>query len=150
MGYGDEIRASRNQRFAHYFGKQNVVFKMDEYDLVNVYSLCLDGCLTEHLKEDAWALLKNMETSTRPTILLTHVPLYKSNGFCADSYKLTRTRYVCTFVAFTIVEKIMCLNKPCFHQKQAITFWTNPNPSLSFLVMTMKVVHLRIAPRMVP
>lgn len=88
IGYAGEITDERLNRFLKVFGKVNFVKEYDEgYRIVVLNSLAIDGPLWDHkYQTETLEFLDSLKSNEYdgPTILLTHVPLYKPKGICMD------------------------------------------------------------------
>lgn len=91
IGYAGEVTPERMARYLDVFGPVNFVKTYDlsehPYRIVVLNSLVLDGPMAHQVYSDeAWAFLDEVASAgfEGPTILLTHVPLYKNEGICED------------------------------------------------------------------
>ncbi|KAI9861314.1 MAG: hypothetical protein M1824_002521 [Vezdaea acicularis] len=114
VGYAGDMNHNRTERFERVFGKPNweIRFRLpeelcfDEHStlrqdivpelrIIVLNSLNLDGPVIEpDMQQDTYDFVNKIISSSRPvedrstgTILLTHIPLYKDEGICADGPK---------------------------------------------------------------
>ena len=109
VGYAGDMTMERLQRFEHQFGKANweITFRLPsqimrdetqavstaELRLVILNSMNLDTpALSQELQTQTYDFINSVITRSKPvedlttgTILLTHIPLHKEPGICADS-----------------------------------------------------------------
>lgn len=90
IGYAGEVTPDRMARYIDAFGLDNFVKTYEvpqPYRIVVLNSLVLDGPMAHVEYRDAsWKFLDEVAAADfkGPTILLTHVPLYKPEGICMD------------------------------------------------------------------
>lgn len=95
IGYSGDATWQHMARFHHLFGQNNYVIeynhgKPNSWRLVVLDSLTLEGpALQSEFLNYTWSFLENLEQHHNPlfkglTVLLTHIPLYKTAGLCAD------------------------------------------------------------------
>lgn len=95
IGYSGDATWQHMARFHYLFGQNNFVLNYNkgtpkEWRLVVVDSLTLDGpALQEEFLNYTWSFLDHLKTEENPnfhgaTVLLTHIPMYKAEGLCAD------------------------------------------------------------------
>ncbi|KAK9479386.1 hypothetical protein V1514DRAFT_328487 [Lipomyces japonicus] len=92
IGYAHDVTTSRVSRFEAQFGQLNYVISTESYRMIVFNSMSLDGSLDDN--DDGQAdyanAVKQFLTDQMnidfpgSTILLTHVPLHKPAGVCAD------------------------------------------------------------------
>lgn len=89
IGYAGEITHERVHRFRNIYGSLNYVKEYEEgYRVVVLNSLAIDGPVWEQQYHDEVIEFLDQlgsHTYNGPTILLTHVPMYKPEGICKDS-----------------------------------------------------------------
>ena len=94
IGYAGEVTHGRMARYEKAFGKVNFMKIYNHepshpaYRIVVLNSLVLDGPMANfQYSEQAWQFLEHEVANSDfkgPTVLLTHVPLYKAEGICQD------------------------------------------------------------------
>ena len=109
VGYAGDMTVERLQRFEYQFGKANweITFRLPSHDIGNgtqgvsipglrliiLNSMNLDTpALSQELQTQTYDFINSVITRSKPvedlttgTILLTHIPLHKEPGICADS-----------------------------------------------------------------
>lgn len=95
IGYSGDATWQHMARFHHMFGQNNYVINYnkgtpEEWRLVVLDSLTLEGpALQEEFTNYTWSFLHNLRDQENPnfkgpTVLFTHIPLFKREGLCAD------------------------------------------------------------------
>lgn len=86
IGYHGEITEERVSRFKERFGLLNyVVHEEPAWRLVVLNSLSLDGPpFNDSFHNDTTTFLDSLKGFEGSTVLVTHIPLYKSTGVCRD------------------------------------------------------------------
>ncbi|CAK7917696.1 protein Ted1p [[Candida] anglica] len=95
IGYSGDATWQHMARFHLLFGQNNYVINYNkgtpyEWRLVVLDSLTLEGpALQEEFVDYTWSFLENLKERENPsfkgsTVLLTHIPFYKPEGFCTD------------------------------------------------------------------
>lgn len=94
IGYSGDATWQHMARFHHLFGQNNYVITYNrgtpaEWRMVVLDSLTLDGpALQEEFREFTWGFLNSLNASNLDfhgsTVLLTHIPMFKKAGLCAD------------------------------------------------------------------
>ena len=109
VGYAGDMTVERLQRFERQFGKANweITFRLPSQEMLNgtqavsmpelrliiLNSMNLDTpALSQELQTQTYDFINSVITRSKPvedltigTILLTHIPLHKEPGICADS-----------------------------------------------------------------
>lgn len=86
IGYHGELTEERISRFEQRFGQLNYVVHEDpSWRLVVLNSLSLDGPpFNDTAHNDTLAFLESLKGYEGSTVLVTHIPLYKTAGVCRD------------------------------------------------------------------
>lgn len=87
IGYAGEVTPERVARYQDRFGQLNFVQYYNGIRVAVLNSLTLDGPLYfGSYSDQAWEFLDKLdqEEFIGPTVLLTHIPLYKPDGICQD------------------------------------------------------------------
>lgn len=87
IGYAGEMTTPRVRRFRDVFGELNYVVEYSNWRIVVLNSLALDGpSVDSTFPQEAENFLDSLKSNdfVGPTILITHVPLYKTPGICKD------------------------------------------------------------------
>jgi UDP-2,3-diacylglucosamine pyrophosphatase LpxH len=86
LGYGSDLTEDNLRRFERYFGSVNSVFEIEGHSFVNLNGLNLDPATNEVLRRETWSHIESFDNHPYPIVLLTHIPLAKSNSSCVDQY----------------------------------------------------------------
>lgn len=87
VGYAGEMTHERMNRYEKIYGLVNFAVASEGYRIIVLNSLALDGPGWEQeYGKNTLEFLNQLRNQNfeGPTILLTHVPLYKESGVCAD------------------------------------------------------------------
>lgn len=94
IGYAGDATWQHMARFHYLFGQDNYVItynrgKPEEWRLVVLNAMTLEGpALQEEFRELTWLFLRRLNELNAGfhglTVLLTHIPMYKKAGLCAD------------------------------------------------------------------
>ncbi|ANB15994.1 Ted1p [Sugiyamaella lignohabitans] len=94
VGYNGEMTYERVNRYEQIYGKMNYVVETPatndhpSWRFVVINSLSLDGpALEPKFQQDTLQFIESISESNfnGPTVLFSHVPLYKEEGICRDS-----------------------------------------------------------------
>jgi len=84
VGYGDFISKHLVKRFENAFGRVNQYFDINGHIFANINSLNLDSSMDKDLQSNSWDHVRGLASAQAPVILLTHIPMHKPSGYCAD------------------------------------------------------------------
>lgn len=86
IGFGDKVDLPHRDRFIEYFGNPNSVYTINNVDFVSIDSLSYSSDIEEIFK-DSVNFINSLPTKSNPRILLSHIPLYRSNDVSCGSLR---------------------------------------------------------------
>ncbi|ODV89136.1 hypothetical protein CANCADRAFT_15227, partial [Tortispora caseinolytica NRRL Y-17796] len=87
IGYNAEISRDALRRYEVAFGKADFITRYDNYSITVFNSLVLDEPgLDDSIRQETLDFLEHVshDVKSSPAIVLTHIPLFKPEGYCAD------------------------------------------------------------------
>lgn len=86
IGFGNGVSMDRLQRFEHHFGPTSYSFEKYGYEFIvlDTVSLSSDNPL---VRQSALQVLNEPHSNTKPRILMSHVPLYRSSFQTCGPYR---------------------------------------------------------------
>eukprot|EP00834_Sanchytrium_tribonematis_P003523 NODE_138_length_16264_cov_1.140860.p7 type:complete len:358 gc:universal NODE_138_length_16264_cov_1.140860:3545-2472(-) len=95
IGYGSDMSLWMVERYEKYFGKTNFITKNEQFELIFLNSMSLDGSRDKVFNKMAWDFVSTLGPANKTRLLFIHIPLHPSEVLeCEDDlYRETEGFY---------------------------------------------------------